>query len=61
MTTTTPDRPTATPPALVAVVIAARKSGDRDLERAALRELRETHGIRLTWARLKREGATDAK
>ena len=46
-----PDRPTATPPALVAVAIAARKTGDRDLERAALRELRDTHGIRLSFFR----------
>lgn len=51
MQTTPQPRQTATPPALVAVVVAARKSGDRDLERAAIRELRESHGLRLSWAR----------
>jgi len=40
-----------TPPALVAVAVAARKAHDRGLERAALRELRNAHGIRLSFAR----------
>jgi hypothetical protein len=35
----------------MAVAIAARKTGDRDLERAALRELRDAHGIKLSFAR----------
>ena len=54
------DRPTATPPALVAVAIAARKTGNRQLERAALRELRESHGIRLSFAR-EPKGDADGK
>jgi hypothetical protein len=47
----TTDQSRTTPPALVAIAVAARKTGDRDLERAALRELREVHGIRLSFAR----------
>ncbi len=35
------------PAALVAIIIAARRSGDRELERAAKRELRDEHGIAL--------------
>jgi hypothetical protein len=49
--TATTDRPTTSPPALVAIAIAARKSGDRELERSALRELREGHGIALSFVR----------
>jgi hypothetical protein len=53
MITILPIRPSATttPPALVAVAVAARKTGDRDLERAAVRELREAHGIKLSFVR----------
>lgn len=46
MTTTT--RTMSDPPALVAIAIAARKSHDRDLKHAALRD---THGPRLSFAR----------
>jgi len=49
-------RPTATPPALVAVAIAARKTGDRELERAAIRELREAHGLKLSFCHERPEG-----
>lgn len=37
-------------PVLVAVVIAARKTGDNVLCHVALNELRETHGVTLTFA-----------
>ena len=37
------------PAALVAIVRAARLSGDRDLEREARRELAERFGIRLSF------------
>lgn len=36
-----------TPLDLLAIAIAGRKSGDRQLERSALRELQHAHGIRL--------------
>ncbi len=47
---TTP--PTYCPSAdgLVAIIVAARRSGDRDLERRARRELHDRHGIRLSFA-----------
>jgi hypothetical protein len=39
------------PPALLAIVQAARRAGDRDLERAARQELAELHGIELVFRR----------
>lgn len=39
------------PTALVAIARAAHQSGDRELERAARRELLERHGIILRFAR----------
>jgi hypothetical protein len=47
---TTHTRPTSIL-TLIAIIVAARRSGDRQLERDALRELREAHGIRLSFAR----------
>lgn len=47
----TADHPMTSPSALIAIAIAARKSGDRELARAALRELRDEHGIRLSFSR----------
>jgi hypothetical protein len=40
-----PLRSPSDPPALLAIVRAARQVGDRDLERAARRLLRERYGI----------------
>jgi hypothetical protein len=39
------------PATLVAIARAARLTGDRDLERAARRLLRDDHGIELTFCR----------
>lgn len=47
-------------PTLVAIIVAARRSGDRQLEREALRELRDGHGIRLSFARPPRQGEREA-
>lgn len=41
---------TADPPALLALMIAARKAGDRPLEAAAARELEERHGLSIRFA-----------
>jgi 8-oxo-dGTP pyrophosphatase MutT (NUDIX family) len=38
-------------PILVAILIAARKTGDRTLEAVARRELEERHGIKLTFTK----------
>jgi hypothetical protein len=44
--TSTSDRlDTADPPVLLAILIAARRTGDRLLQSVAARELRERHGI----------------
>jgi hypothetical protein len=42
---------TSDPPTLMAVLRAARLTGDRDLERAARRLLRDEHGIEVTFIR----------
>lgn len=51
----TPDRSeqldTADPPVLVAILIAARRTGDRLLEMVARRELEERHQIKIRFAR----------
>jgi hypothetical protein len=39
------------PPALLAIVQAARRAGDRDLEQTARRELAERFGIELVFKR----------
>ena len=46
---------TADPPVLVAILIAARRTGDRLLERVARRELEQRHGIKIRFAQ-DREG-----
>jgi hypothetical protein len=43
------------PPALLAIIRAARAAGDRDLERGARRELRERYGIELIFRQPCRE------
>jgi hypothetical protein len=43
------------PPALLAIIRAARAAGDRDLERGARRILLEQYGIELTFRRARRE------
>lgn len=49
MTTTTQQKPSDTA-TLVAILVAARRSGDRDLERYARAQLAD-RGIRITFAR----------
>jgi hypothetical protein len=44
------------PPALVAIIQAARRAGDWDLERAARQELAERYGIELVFRRSRRQG-----
>ena len=38
------------PATLVAILVAAKKAGDRELEREMRRRLRSCHGVRLTFA-----------
>jgi hypothetical protein len=45
------DRRTDSPATLVAIVVAARRARDRELEREARRQLEERFGVRLTFAR----------
>lgn len=45
------------PPALLAIARAARLTGDRGLERAARRLLRERHGIEISFCRAARRSA----
>jgi len=42
---------TDSPASLVAIIVAARRAGDRDLERAARRELTARYGVKLIFAR----------
>jgi hypothetical protein len=48
------------PPALLAIIQAARSAGDRDLERAARRELAEHYGIELVFRRQSRRDVQHA-
>lgn len=45
------DRPMGSPSSLLAIAVAANRAGDRDLARAAIRELRDEHGIRVSFVR----------
>lgn len=40
---------------LVAILVAARKAGDRDLERRAKQELRDSYGLKISF---EKKGAT---
>ena len=42
---------TESPATLVAIVIAARRAGDKELERAMRRELEDRHGVNLRFSR----------
>ena len=42
---------TGSPATLVAILVAARRAGDRELERYARQQLHDQHAIRLTFAR----------
>lgn len=53
MTTNLPHQ--TDPPSLVAIAVAAHRTGDRDLERAARAELKCSHGIDLRFTRTPRE------
>jgi hypothetical protein len=44
-------------PALLAIIRAARAIGDRDLEQAAKRQLRDEYGIEVSFRRQEREAA----
>lgn len=41
----------SSPATLVAILVAARRANDRDLEREARQRLKDEYGIRLTFAR----------
>ena len=56
-TTTNPELDTADPPILLAILIAARRTGDRLLESVAMRELRDRHGIRVRFGDRLHSGA----
>jgi hypothetical protein len=45
-----PQQDSTSAAALVAVAVSARRTGDRELERDALQELRDQHGLRLSFA-----------
>lgn len=47
-------RPTDSPATLVAILVAARKVGDRDLVRAMRHRLENEHGVRLVFLRERR-------
>jgi hypothetical protein len=48
----TPDtRPTDSPATLVAIVVAAHKIGDRELERMMRARLEQDHGVKLVFVR----------
>jgi hypothetical protein len=52
MLTTEPPIPSfSDPPALLAIARAAHQIGDRDLERAARKLLRDRHGIKVSFRR----------
>lgn len=42
---------TNSPATLVAIIVAARRAGDRELEREARRRLEERFGVKLSFAR----------
>ena len=44
------------PPTLVAIMVAARRAGDRQLEKDARRKLEERFGVKLRFAREPRNG-----
>ena len=52
---TTKEADRGSPASLVAIIVGARRAGDRDLERLMRDELRQRYGIRLTFARTGRE------
>jgi hypothetical protein len=47
---------TGSPATLVAIIVAARRDGDRELERQARRQLEERFGVKLSFARDSRNG-----
>jgi hypothetical protein len=49
------------PPALLAIIQAARLAGDRDLEQAARRELAEQHGIDVVFRRRRHRSRQEAR
>ena len=57
-----PSTALAEPPALIAIIRAARRIGDKQLERAARKELAERYGIEVTIRRPPAaKGGTDAR
>lgn len=57
--TTQPKPIQSDPSALVAIAKAANLTGNRGLERAARQELRDSHGIKLSFERPKSKGGTN--
>lgn len=51
--------PNESPATLVAIIVAARRARDRDLERIMRRELEHRYGVRLTFAAAPQEGHRD--
>lgn len=47
----TETRATGSPATLVAIIVAARKVGDRDLEREMRQRLEDRYGVKLVFAR----------
>jgi hypothetical protein len=58
MTDTHSDDRLGAPPALLAIIQAARIAGDRGLEQAARRQLAEEHGIDVVFRRSSRQRVT---
>ena len=46
------------PTTLVAIIVAARRAGDRELERSARRQLTEAFGVKLQFSRGLKNGGT---
>jgi hypothetical protein len=51
---------TGSPATLVAIIVAARKAGDRELEREAKRKLRERYGVHVRFVRETERGVSRA-
>ena len=51
---------TRSPATLVAILVAARRSGDRELEHQIRQRLLDEHGIKVTFVTRREEGGRDA-
>ena len=57
----TRDTQAGSPATLVAIIVAARRTGDRELEREMRRQLEKRFGVKLSFARVERAGVHDAQ